>query len=126
VRFPVKGDAMLLSVGGDKRKAVEIARRLSSMELKIYATEHTAEALRSNGVHCETLYKISEGKEPNVLDYLEKGKIKLVINTPSPGNISTQAVSDGFLIRRRTVEFGIPIITNLELADTFADALEHF
>jgi carbamoyl-phosphate synthase large subunit len=123
VSLPVRGDAMLLSVGGDKSKAIKIARKLASIGLKIYATKHTAEALRSNGLHCETIYKISEGKKPNVLDYLENRKIKLVINTPSPDNISTQVVSDGFLIRRRAVEFGIPIITNLKLADTFADTL---
>ena len=94
--------------------------------MKIYATKHTAEALRSNGLYCETIYKISERKKSNVLDYLENRKIKLVINTPSPDNVSTQAISDGFLIRRRAVEFGIPMITNLELADTFTDTLEHF
>ncbi len=123
VSLPERGDAMLLSVGGDKCKAVEVARKMASIGLKIYATKHTAEALRSNGLHCETIYKISEGKKPNVLDYLENRKIKLVINTPSPDNVSDKVVSDGFLIRRRAVEFGIPIITNLKLADTLADTL---
>ncbi len=46
----------------------------------------------------ENVYKISEGGSPNVL---EQQEIKLVINTPSPGNPNSQAVSDGFLIRRK-------------------------
>ena len=70
----------------------------------------------------ENVYKISEGGSPNVL---EQQEIKLVINTPSPGNPNSQAVSDGFLIRRKAVEFGVSMITNLELADTLAEALEH-
>ncbi len=70
----------------------------------------------------ENVYKISEGGSPNVL---EQQEIKLVINTPSPGNPDSQAVSDGFLIRRKSVEFGISIITNLELADALAKALNH-
>ena len=73
----------------------------------------------------ENVYKISEGGSPNVLELLERQEIKLVINTPSPGNPDSQAVSDGFLIRRKSVEFGISIITNLELADALAKALNH-
>ncbi len=60
-----------------------------------------------------------------MLELLERREIKLVINTPSPGNPDSQAVSDGFLIRRKSVEFGISIITNLELADALAKALNH-
>lgn len=56
---------------------------------------------------------------------LELLEIKLVINTPSPSNPDSQVVSDGFLVRRKSVEFGVSIITNLELADTIAEALEH-
>ena len=70
----------------------------------------------------ENVYKISEGGSPNVL---EQQEIKLVINTPSPGNPDSQAVSDGFLIRRKLVEFGVSMITNLELADALAKALNH-
>ncbi len=73
----------------------------------------------------ENVYKISEGDSPNVLELLERQEIKLVINTPSPGNPNSQAVSDGFLIRRKSVEFGVSIITNLELADTIVEAMEH-
>ncbi len=56
---------------------------------------------------------------------LEQQEIKLVINAPSLGNPNSQAVSDGFLIRRKLVEFGVSMITNLELADALAKALNH-
>jgi carbamoyl-phosphate synthase large subunit len=125
INLPGRGDHALISVGGEKRKAVEIARKLKAGDLKIYATEHTAEALRRSGVECENVYKISEGDSPNVLELLEQQKIKLVINTPSPVNSNSQAVSDGFLIRRKSVEFGVSMITNLELANTLAEVLEH-
>ena len=125
VSLPERGDHALISVGGDKGKAVEIARKLRAMGLEIYATEKTAEALRRGGVECENVYKISEGGSPNVLELLERQEIKLVINTPSPGNPDSQVVSDGFLIRRKSVEFGVSMITNLELADTLANALEY-
>jgi len=52
--------------------------------------------------------------------------LKMVINIPMPsrGATDTQSYEDEYLIRRKTVEFGIPIITNLQLAETYADAIE--
>ncbi|UCH58170.1 MAG: carbamoyl-phosphate synthase (glutamine-hydrolyzing) large subunit [Candidatus Bathyarchaeota archaeon] len=125
VRLPKSGDPILMSVGGEKDRAVEIGRKLATSGYRIHATEHTAEALRNNGVDCQKIYKISEGRDPNVLDFLKRRKLKFVINTPSPERIETQAISDGYLIRREAVKFGIPIVTNLELAEVLADTLTH-
>ena len=113
----------MMSVGGEKDKAVEIAKKIAAKGFKIFATEHTAEALRKNGVDCEIIHKVSEGLRPNVLDFIESRNLKLIINTPSPDKMEPQTITDGYLIRRKAVEFGIPIITNLELADALADAL---
>jgi len=124
-RIPKSGDSILISVGGEKEKAVGIVKKISTNGYKIFATEHTAEALRKNGIECENIYKISEGKNPNVLDFLVKRKLNFVINTSNPNKIETQAITDGYLIRRKAVEFGIPIITNLELVDSLANALRN-
>jgi carbamoyl-phosphate synthase large subunit len=123
VVLPKRGDGMLFSVGKNKSKAVDIAKKMMSLNLRVFATKKTSDALRRSGVECETLFKTSEGKQPKVLDYLEKGEIKLVINTPSPDNIAHNTFSDGFLIRRKAVDFRIPLITNFELADALTKAL---
>jgi len=123
MKLPEGGDPIMMSVGGEKDKAVEIAKKIAAKGFKIFATEHTAEALRKNGVDCETIHKVSEGLRPNVLDFIESRNLKLIINTPSPDKMEPQTITDGYLIRRKAVEFGIPIITNLELADALADAL---
>jgi carbamoyl-phosphate synthase large subunit len=52
-------------------------------------------------------------------------KINFVFNTPNPSRIVTQAITDGYLIRRKAVEFGVPVITNLELVDSLANALRN-
>jgi carbamoyl-phosphate synthase large subunit len=57
---------------------------------------------------------------------VENRKLKLIINTPSPEKIELQAITDGYLIRRKAVECDIPIITNIELADRLADALQNY
>jgi carbamoyl-phosphate synthase large subunit len=123
--IPRSGDAILISVGGEKEKAVEIAKKIANNGYRILATKHTAEALMKNGIVCEQVYKISEGTKSNVLDLLAEGKIHFVFNTHHPRRIVTQAITDGYLIRRKAVELGIPIITNLELVDRLASALRN-
>jgi carbamoyl-phosphate synthase large subunit len=123
VRVPGKGDTIMISIGGEKTKGIKISKKIADKGYKIFATNGTAVALRKNGVDCDTIYKISEGKSPNVLDFIENGRLKLIVNTPSPGRIEQLAVTDGYLIRRKAVESCIPIITNLQLADRLTDVL---
>jgi hypothetical protein len=68
------------------------------------------------------VYRISDRKEPNVLDVIENGGVELIINTPSPGN--SRALSYGYLIRRKAGGYGVPMITNLELANTLANMIK--
>jgi carbamoyl-phosphate synthase large subunit len=124
-RIPKSGDSILISVGGEKEKAVEIAKKIMNKGYRILATVHTAEALTANGIACEKVYKISEGKKPNVLDFLVERKINFVFNIPHPNRIVSQAITDGYLIRRKAVEFGVPVFTNLELVDSLANALRN-
>ncbi len=112
------GDSILISIGGEKEKAVEIARKIVNNGYRILATGHTAETLAANGIACEKVYKISEANKPNVLDLLVEKKINFVFNIPHPNRIVTQAINDGYLIRRKDVEFGVPVFTNLELRST--------
>jgi hypothetical protein len=39
-----------------------------------------------------------------------------VVNTPNEDHLDSRTVSDDYMIRRKAVEYGIPLITNLELA----------
>lgn len=122
--IPKKGDSILITVGGNKECAVPIAKKLLTQEFQIYATEHTAEALIENGIQCEILHKVSEKKQPNILDYLTDRKIKLVISILRlEGSSVRKALGDDYIIRRKAVEFGIPVITNLELADALVNAI---
>ena len=123
-RMPREGEHVLFTVGGEKEGVVPIAERLVEAGFRLYATENTAETLEGHGVPCEVLRKVREG-DPNILDYIMEGKIKIVVNILSLDNglISREIVEDEYLIRRRAAEFGVPVITNLELAEALAKAL---
>jgi carbamoyl-phosphate synthase large subunit len=127
--IPPKDGAVLISVGGDverKKRVAPIAKALADMGFRIYATAHTAEVLNEAGVKTKILYKVNEGNDPNILDYLQARKIDLVINVPMANKRSniTDIITDGYIIRRQAVEFNIPVITNLQLAAALVEVLK--
>jgi carbamoyl-phosphate synthase large subunit len=127
--IPPRQGSILITVGTEegKVKIVRVAKKLEDLGFIVFATEHTAKALRDGGLHQVTvLNKIRDRKEPNVLTYLLERKIDLVINIPSTKEIGARGRSsrrDEYLIRRLAVEFNIPIVTTLELSEAVAEAL---
>jgi carbamoyl-phosphate synthase large subunit len=123
--IPKKDDAILISMGETRKGILPYARMLARAGYRIFATQHTAEEFSKNGVECRILYKVSEKKKPNIMDYLQNREIRLVINIPSHEGdpASHRILKDEYLIRRKAAEFGIPIVTNLELARALTKAL---
>ena len=62
----------------------------------------------------EVLHPPSSDQEPKVLPYLKGKKIDLVINIPSPGD-STSEETQGYLVRRSAVDFGMPFVVQARL-----------
>jgi carbamoyl-phosphate synthase large subunit len=128
-KIPPKGGSVLITVGGEepKKRVVPLAKAFEEMGFKIYATEHTAEALQAAGINSSVLHKVKEASvNPNILDYLQENKIDLVINVPM-GNKQksySDVLTDGYIIRRKAVEFNVPVITNLELASALVEVLK--
>jgi len=129
-KIPPTGGSVLITVGGKelKKKIVPLGKALRKMGFKIYATEHTAETLRNAGVNnISVLHKVREvGMNPNIVDYLQKGRIDLVINIPMPNTAGkySDVLKDEYTIRRLAIEFNIPVVTNLELASVLTKVLE--
>jgi carbamoyl-phosphate synthase large subunit len=129
-KMPPLGGAVLITVGGKelKEKIIPIGRALRKMGFKIYATQHTAEALKAADVNnISILHKVrEEGQTPNIVDYLQEGKIDLVINIPMPNHLVTfaEVLKDEYTIRRLAIEFNIPVVTNLQLASALTKILE--
>jgi len=125
VSLPKAGGAVLVSIGKEKWKIVPIVEKLLKNGFKIYATENTGHMLANRGLRCEVLYKVSEDRRPNILDYLMNRDIDMVINIPQANGKDTRRIyEDEYLIRRKSIEFGIPVITNLELVEAVVNAIE--
>jgi carbamoyl-phosphate synthase large subunit len=120
-RLPIR--SVLLSTGPILAKAqfLESARTLYDLGVRIYATPGTGEFLRENQIETETLFWPLENKQPNINEQLSKGNIDLIVNIPK--NTEREELTNDYLIRRRAVDFGIPLITNIQLAEQFVRAI---
>jgi len=128
--IPVKGGNVLISVGGEelRKKVIPVAKKLKELGFTIFGTEHTVESLRENGVDAVKLYKVHEaGKEPNIMECLQNGYIDIVINIPLPTTSEEkfrQIMQDEYEIRRRAVDYNLPVIITIELAEAIVDAIK--
>ena len=80
-KVPKEGTAFISVNKADRREALYAARDLIKIGFDIIATEGTAKYLSRNGVPCEQIFKVGEGR-PNVVDEILNDKIQFVINTP--------------------------------------------
>merc|ERR1712048_683461 len=74
------------------------AHHFADMGFTIYATEAT----------------------PNWLEHIQNRKIDLVLNIP---NNFSQRLEDNYLIRRAAADFGVPLLTNLQLTKLLAESI---
>jgi carbamoyl-phosphate synthase/aspartate carbamoyltransferase len=123
-KLPSKSRNVFLSLGPQKAKEAfrECASILQGLNYNLFGTTGTAEYLRSHGVEITTLHKPSSKSKPNSIQYLSDGKIELVINIPD--GFRTETVSDGYLIRRTAVDFGVGLITNIKCGVMLVKALQ--
>jgi len=121
--FSLPRKSVLLTIGGEtsKHRFLEPARRLHAMGLRLYATEHTSNFLRRNGIANTRLYKVHERREPNIRTAIARRRIDFVISIPNPEK-RVEFDSD-YRLRRMAVDFAIPILTNLQVADLLVQAL---
>ena len=120
-RFPIQ--SILLSTGplADKVAFVDAARLLHSQGVRFYATRGTAEFLASYELPSAVVHWPSEGGTPNALEVIEKKAVDLVVNIPK--NFQETELSNDYYIRRRAVDFGVPLLTNIQLANRLAEAI---
>jgi carbamoyl-phosphate synthase large subunit len=108
LRLPAKG-AVFISVNDqDKREVIALARQLHEMGFRLVATRGTERRLAAEGLPCDFVYKVNEGR-PNITDLIKSKQIDLIINTPL-GRVSFY---DERAIRRAAMQHAVPCITTL-------------
>ncbi len=121
----------LVTIGGDENKLhfAESIWKLKNLGYKLYATNHTHKFLKSKGVKTKLVHKVYEEKRPNVVDIIENKKVSLVINLSVKGDgnqVAAENKTDGYLIRRATIDHNISLFTDLNSARLFVNALDMY
>lgn len=113
--------SILLSIADhDKPEALPIIKQLSSLGVKLYATEGTAAMIEGVGIPVTFISKkLSEG-HPNIVDIVQNGTVSGVVNTVTG---ERTPLKDGFEIRRAAAEKRIPCFTSLDTTRAAVEAL---
>ena len=110
-RLPVEGTVLITVADPDKPLALVAARAFKELGFRILATRGTQEFLAREGVPCDVVKKVQEGR-PNIPDAIANGEIQLVVNTP----IGKLGKHDDSYIRKAAIRHKVPYVTTMEAA----------
>ena len=117
---PKEGTAFLSVNKTDRAGLVPIAKNLMDLGFKLVATKGTCRFLNEQGIVCDDMFKVGEGR-PNVVDEILNDNIQLVINTPE----GPQSRFDEEAIGKTSVMKNILTITTLPGARAAIDSMKH-
>jgi carbamoyl-phosphate synthase large subunit len=117
-RLPTGGRAFLSVKESDKPGLVNVARSLIELGFKLVATRGTARELIGQGLACEQVDKVNEGR-PDVSDMLKNEQIDLIINTTE----GRQSIADSAVIRRLALSKKVCYTTTLTGGEAFSIAI---
>lgn len=118
--LPREGRVFFSIKDDDKTAAsADAARTLLDQGFSIVATIGTKTWLTEQGIECDLVNKVYEGR-PNIVDVLKDGGISLVINTTE----GAQAVKDSSAIRSVALYDKIPYFTTAAGAQAAAEAIK--
>jgi carbamoyl-phosphate synthase large subunit len=106
--LPTSGTVFVSVKDSDKDRMVAPVRQLEAMGFKVIATRGTKRHLEANGVACEVINKVLEGR-PHIVDAMKNGDVALVFNTTE----GAKALADSKDIRRTALLHHIPYYTTL-------------
>ena len=107
-KLPSEGTVFVSVKESDKARIVSPVKELAAMGFKVVATRGTKRFLEANGIQCESINKVLEGR-PHIVDAIKNGDIHLVFNTTE----GSKALSDSKDIRRTALLHHIPYYTTL-------------
>jgi len=129
--FSLKNKTALVTIGGDENKLrmAESMWRMKNLGFTLYATANTHTFLKSKGVKTKLISKVYEKRNPNVIDIITDHAVSLVINISDGSNndhLLSKHKTDGYLIRRATIDNNIPLITDLNAARFFVNSINKY
>ncbi|SNZ20824.1 carbamoyl-phosphate synthase large subunit [Cohaesibacter gelatinilyticus] len=121
VKVPTDGTAFVSVKEDDKPRVLSAVRRLKNAGFRIIATGGTQRYLTENGIECEKINKMLEGR-PHIVDAIKNGEVQLVFNTTK----GAKALSDSRDLRRAALLNKVPYYTTVAGAEAAAQGIEAY
>ena len=116
--LPRSGRALLSVRIADQNRAALVARDLKALGFELFATSGTCKAIRAQGVDCERVNKVAEGR-PHIIDMIKNDGFDLIINTTE----GKKAIEDSAEIRRRALQHKVSYSTTMSGGEAICLAL---
>lgn len=114
-KIPVKGNVYVALKETDYEEGLNLIKDYVEAGFKIYASCGTADYLIKNNIDCEKV--VINDATCNI----SNGSIDLIINIPTR---SKGIETSGFRLRKKALEYKIPIFTSLDTAKIFLNAIK--
>ncbi|NUS37484.1 MAG: carbamoyl-phosphate synthase large subunit [Lysobacter sp.] len=119
IKAPRPGKAFISVRDPDKQRVLPVAHDLARRGYTLVATRGTADVLREQGLACEVINKVMEGR-PHIVDLIKNGDIAYIVNTTE----GRQAISDSFSIRREALQQRVTYSTTIAGAKALLHSLD--
>jgi carbamoyl-phosphate synthase large subunit len=119
IRAPGKGKVFVSVRDPDKARVLPVAHDLIRRGCTLVATRGTASFLREQGLECEQINKVIEGR-PHIVDLIKNGEIVYIVNTTE----GRQAIADSFSIRREALQQRVTYSTTIAGAKALLHSLD--
>jgi len=116
--MPQSGRVFLSLRDKDKTDLLPSVKILVEMGFDLIATKGTAEFFKDQGLVCESVNKVLEGR-PHCVDKIRSGEVAMVVNTTS----GKDSIKASYSIRRSCLDFSMPCLTESEAAKAYVLAL---
>jgi carbamoyl-phosphate synthase large subunit len=120
IKAPPVGKAFISVRDPDKQRVLALAEELIRRGYGLVATRGTAAWLGSQGVACDVINKVVEGR-PHIVDLIKNGEITYIVNTTE----GKQAIADSFSIRREALQHRVTYSTTIAGAKALVHSLDY-
>ena len=117
--FKLPKKNILISIGDDKFKYefINSIRKLIEMGFNVYTTSGTFLFFKEHDIHTKQIDILE------IISKIEKKEIELVINIPK-NRYNSNNDTNGYIIRRKTIDNDISLMTNIKCARLFVASLK--
>lgn len=102
----------------DKFEIVNIVKKFADLGLTLYATKGTANVIRSLGLECTEVARLSSNDE--IIKLMDEGKIDYVVYT---GKTDIESITNYISMHHHAILLGITVLTSLDTANALADVI---